>query len=145
MYISSNQIGAYRVTEYSEKDGQFQTMKELVDHAEKLPLEIPSRPYTVVASRSHLNEETDMFITVLRKTHSGLSLVSTGSSLKFCLLAEGKADIYPRFAPTCEWDTAAGQAIAGAAGCSVKIHDGEDLLSYNKKILLNPWFIVERD
>jgi len=59
-------------------------------------------------------------------------------------MAEGKADIYPRFGPTMEWDTAAGHAIARASGCSVKIHDREDDLYYNKEELLNPWFIAAR-
>lgn len=144
MYFASDKTGAYRMRDYSKMDGKFKTLEEMEEHAEKLPLDIPRRPYTVVASRSHLNEETAVFIKALRKKHTGLSSVSIGSSLKFCLMAEGKADIYPRFGRTCEWDTAAGQAIARASGCTVKIHDREDVLSYNKEILFNPWFIVTR-
>ncbi|MCK5461932.1 MAG: 3'(2'),5'-bisphosphate nucleotidase CysQ, partial [Bacteroidales bacterium] len=97
-----------------------------------------------IASRSHRNEQTDLFIKGLQKDHPGLRFVSTGSSLKFCLMAEGAADIYPRFGPTMEWDTAAGHAIVRASGCSIKIHDREDDLYYNKEDLLNPWFIVTR-
>jgi 3'(2'), 5'-bisphosphate nucleotidase len=144
MYFASDQVGAYRIRDYSNKDGEYHTHEELLEHAERLPLKIRRRPYTVVASRSHLNEATDMFIRVLRKEHPDLNLVSIGSSLKFCLMAEGKADIYPRFGRTCEWDTAAGQAIARVSGCTIKIYDREDFLSYNKKDLANPWFIVNR-
>jgi 3'(2'), 5'-bisphosphate nucleotidase len=85
-----------------------------------------------------------MFLKKLRKEHPKLKCVSTGSSLKFCMMAEGKADIYPRFGPTMEWDTAAGHAIARAAGCSVKVHNSDADLSYNKEVLTNPWFIVAR-
>jgi 3'(2'), 5'-bisphosphate nucleotidase len=81
----------------------------------------------------------------LRKQHPDLEIVSSGSALKFCTLAEGGADIYPRFGPTWEWDTGAGHAIAEAAGCKVLLLDSEDSLSYNKRELLNPFFIVTRD
>ena len=71
------------------------------------------------------------------------SRISSGSSIKICLVAEGKADVYPRFAPTMEWDTAAGHAIARAAGMEVYQAGKEEPLRYNKEDLLNPWFIVE--
>ena len=101
-------------------------------------------PFTVVASRSHLNEETAAFIDRLRQQHPDLQCISSGSSLKICLVAEGKADVYPRFAPTMEWDTAAGDAIARAAGCAVvDAHTGTPLI-YNKEDLHNPHFIVTR-
>lgn len=91
----------------------------------------------VVASRSHLNEETETFIQSLSEP----TLVSQGSSLKFMLLAEGKADVYPRFAPTMEWDTAAAHAIVNEAGISVLQKDSTIPLQYNKADLLNPYFI----
>jgi 3'(2'), 5'-bisphosphate nucleotidase len=92
----------------------------------------------VVASRSHMNEETQQFIDELKEP----SLVSKGSSLKFMLLAEGKADVYPRYAPTMEWDTAAAHAIVSEAGLKVvQAASGKDLL-YNKEDLLNPYFLV---
>jgi 3'(2'), 5'-bisphosphate nucleotidase len=144
MYFASDLLGAYRIIEYAEKDGSIQNLQDLTGHAEKLPGKIPRRPYTAIASRSHRNEQTDLFIKGLQKEHPGLKFVSTGSSMKFCLMAEGKADIYPRFGPTMEWDTAAGHTIARASGCSVKIHEGEAGLSYNKEVLTNPGFIVLR-
>ncbi|MDZ7614680.1 MAG: 3'(2'),5'-bisphosphate nucleotidase CysQ [Flavobacteriaceae bacterium] len=73
----------------------------------------------VVGSRSHMNEETLGFVEGLKKNFDSIEIVSIGSSLKFCLVAEGNADIYPRFAPTYEWDTAAGQAICEAVGLRV--------------------------
>ena len=72
-----------------------------------------------------------------------VDIVSKGSSLKFCLVAEGKADVYPRFAPTMEWDTAAGQAICEAVGLQVISKETDKPLLYNKENLLNPWFIVK--
>lgn len=97
----------------------------------------------VVASRSHLNEETKCFIDELNKQEH-VTLTSIGSSLKICLVAEGKADLYPRFAPTMEWDTAAGHAIARAAGCELYQYGTDQPLRYNKEDLTNPWFLVKR-
>jgi len=97
---------------------------------------------TVVASRSHSSEEMESFVEELRKKYAELEYVSAGSSLKFCLVAEGKADMYPRLVPTMEWDTAAGQVIAEEAGCDVKIYWSEESLEYNKENLLNPYFVV---
>jgi 3'(2'), 5'-bisphosphate nucleotidase len=92
----------------------------------------------VIASRSHMNAETETFI----KSLNNPELVSKGSSLKFLLLVEGKADIYPRFAPTMEWDTAAAHAIVNEAGLHVYHTDSNSELTYNKPNLLNPYFIV---
>jgi len=95
----------------------------------------------IVGSRSHLNDDTKNFISEIEKNEE-VEIVSKGSSLKFCLVAEGKADIYPRYAPTMEWDTAAGHAICMAAGVSVIALPSKEPLIYNKENLLNPWFLV---
>jgi 3'(2'), 5'-bisphosphate nucleotidase len=92
----------------------------------------------VVASRSHMNDETQAFIDSLNNP----VLVSKGSSLKFMLLAEGKADVYPRYAPTMEWDTAAAHAIVNETGLRVHEHGTEREIVYNKVNLLNPYFLV---
>lgn len=92
----------------------------------------------VVASRSHLDEKTQQFINILKQP----SLVSSGSSLKFMLLAEGAADVYPRFAPTMEWDTAASQAIVNSVGLKVLQEGKDEALVYNKENLRNPGFLV---
>ena len=97
----------------------------------------------VVGSRSHMNDDTLLFIEKLKtKYNKEVEIVSKGSSLKFCLVAEGEADVYPRFAPTMEWDTAAGQAICESAG--LKVIDQESLLPmlYNRENLLNNYFLV---
>lgn len=95
----------------------------------------------VVASKSHMNDETRNFIDNLSDTY-GVSMVNIGSSLKFCLIAEGKADIYPRFGPTMEWDTCAPQIIAEESGANVFLASNLSPMSYNKENLLNPFFIV---
>lgn len=113
---------------------------------ESLPIEREvwrgSGLFTIVASRSHLTPETKEFIGQMRREHGDVRLISSGSSLKICLVAEGAADIYPRFAPTMEWDTAAGDAIARAAGRKVVDAKTGQPLRYNKPDLHNPWFIV---
>ena len=94
----------------------------------------------VIASKSHLNSETQSFVDRLGR----VDLVQAGSSLKFCKVSEGVADIYPRLAPTYEWDTAAAQAVLEGAGGYVVDLNG-DPLRYGKSSLLNPFFIATRD
>ncbi|PIE71434.1 MAG: 3'(2'),5'-bisphosphate nucleotidase [Deltaproteobacteria bacterium] len=100
------------------------------------------KPYVLVASRSHLTPEVEAFAETCRQRYPAVSFVSAGSSLKFCLLAEGSAHIYPRLGPTMEWDTAAGQAVAQAAGATVVEWVSREPLLYNKPSLKNPWFVV---
>ncbi len=89
-----------------------------------------------------MSAETEEFVASLNKSYDHVEIVSKGSSLKFCLVAEGNADVYPRFAPTMEWDTAAGQAICEAVGLKVISKETNKPLLYNKENLLNPWFLV---
>lgn len=97
----------------------------------------------VVASRSHLTDNVLRFVDDLKKQGKEVDFISSGSSLKFCLVAEGKADVYPRFGPTMEWDTGAGQAIVECAGGRVLNSETLQPLSYNKENLLNPFFVAE--
>ncbi len=97
----------------------------------------------IIGSRSHMSIETENFIARLKTQNKEIDFVSAGSSLKFCLLAEGNADVYPRFAPTMEWDTAAGHAVLKIAGGNVIEADTNLPLCYNKKNLLNPFFIAK--
>ena len=99
--------------------------------------------FVIVASRSHMSPETEDYINQMRRKYGDIRLVSGGSSLKLCLVAEGTADVYPRLAPTMEWDTAAGDAIARAAGKRVVDARTGQPLTYNKPDLHNPWFIVQ--
>ena len=96
-------------------------------------------PLTIVASRSHRTPETDAYIA---RIDAG-EIVSVGSSLKFCLVACGEADVYPRFGRTMEWDTAAPHAVVEAAGGSLRLLDGGGPLLYRKKGWANPPFICE--
>lgn len=111
----------------------------------RMPLEQQRDAFVVVASRSHLSPETEAYINAMKHRHASVEIVSSGSSLKICLVAEGAADVYPRFAPTMEWDTAAGDAIARAAGAKVLNAETQLPLVYNKPDLHNPWFIVSRE
>jgi 3'(2'), 5'-bisphosphate nucleotidase len=99
-------------------------------------------PWRVVGSRNHLSRETLDYLARFGDIERGeIELVSMGSSLKFCIIAEGGAELYPRLAPTCEWDTAAAQAVLEGAGGSVTRLDGSPL-AYNKPDILNPWFVA---
>mgnify|MGYP006415950327 CR=1 FL=1 len=100
--------------------------------------------YKIVASRSHMSDETQTFIDAI-DTQKEKELISIGSSLKICLVAEGEADIYPRLGPTMEWDTGAAHAVVCESGKNLqKYKDGEySKHGYNKENILNQWFVVQ--
>ena len=127
LYYAADGKGAYR-----EKQGVIK----------KLPLLNSRQRFTIVGSRSHATPEQEAFIDKMREKHGEVDFLSAGSSLKFCLVAEGKADVYPRLGPTMEWDTAAGQVIVEQSGGSVTDFRSGNPLVYNKEILLNPMFRV---
>ena len=113
---------------------------------QNLPLkaEIQHNTYKIVASRSHMSDETQAFIGAI-DTQKEKKLISIGSSLKICLVAEGEADIYPRLGPTMEWDTGAAHAILRESGHEIYCHNSGRILKYNlKRSLLNPYFIVKK-
>ena len=113
--------------------------------AHRLPVDHAAHtPFVIVGSRSHATPELHAYVEEMRRERGDVRFVSAGSSLKYCLVAEGRADVYPRLGPTMEWDTAAGQVIAGAAGARVVRRDTDEPLRYNKEDLLNPWHIVTR-
>jgi 3'(2'), 5'-bisphosphate nucleotidase len=121
-------------------------LDQIVGQSTRLPVKNPQRPaLTIVGSRSHKTAELEAYVEEKRKAYGEVEFISAGSSLKICLVAEGKADLYPRLGPTMEWDTAAGQAIAEYAGASVYQYDTREPLIYNKEDLHNPWFIVQRE
>jgi 3'(2'), 5'-bisphosphate nucleotidase len=117
---------------------------QILEQASVLPSSKLPAKLTVVASRSHMSPETLDYVEGLKKTSAEVEFISIGSSLKLCLVAEGKAHIYPRFGPTMEWDTAAGQAIVEISGGIMITTDAEEPVRYNKPDLLNPWFIAKR-
>lgn len=143
LYFSAEQLGAFKVSNIDKLE-KLETLETLLHNAVRLPIKSNRAIYTIVASRSHLSTETELYINEIRKKYGEVEMISSGSSIKICLVAEGKADLYPRFAPTMEWDTAAGHAIARAAGMEIYQVGSDRPLEYNKKDLLNPWFIVEK-
>lgn len=144
LYIADCQTGAYKLCNIMVLD-DCETFDTLITRATRLPYSDSHKrdAFTIVASRSHLSPETEAYIEEMKQRHAHVETISSGSSLKLCLIAEGKADVYPRFAPTMEWDTAAGHAIIHAAGKEVYQANSSLPLQYNKTDLLNPWFIAE--
>ena len=126
-YFAAEGIGAFK----SEDGGEV----ELIRVADE-----PSDPIVVVVSRSHINDPTRAFVDRLEEEHE-VELMPKGSSLKLCMVAENAAQVYPRVAPTMEWDTGAAQCVVEQAGGRVDRATGEPL-EYNKKDLLNPYFVA---
>ncbi|MGS2765115.1 3'(2'),5'-bisphosphate nucleotidase CysQ [Sinomicrobium sp. M5D2P9] len=140
LYFSGKKIGSFKCEDISLENG---TWKKQISDAVKLPAKRNKKAYTVVASRSHLSPETKDFIDALKEKYGEVETISKGSSLKLCMVAEGEADCYPRFAPTMEWDTAAGQAICEHAGFKVIDYTTKEEMKYNRENLLNNWFLVQ--
>ncbi|WP_101842860.1 3'(2'),5'-bisphosphate nucleotidase CysQ [Halobacillus sp. Marseille-P3879] len=136
LYVAEETKGAYKV------DGIWGRENISV---KRLPLE-QKKDITVrvVASRSHMSAETEAFIEDLKIKYKKVETITAGSSLKLCLIAEGNADFYPRYAPTMEWDTGAGQAIVELSGAKVEVAAENKPLTYNKENLKNPWFLAYR-
>ena len=139
LYFSSKELGAFKV-KVNLDDFDVET---LISNGNKLPLQREDNTFTVVASRSHMSPETETYVQEMREKHGDVKLISKGSSLKLCMVAEGTANCYPRFAPTMEWDTAAGQAICEHAGFEVMDWDTKKNMLYNREDLLNGWFLVK--
>ena len=138
LYFSSKELGAYKVKVHLED----YNVDNLLLKNNKLPLQREDKTFTIVASRSHMSAETREYIQQMREIHGDVKLISKGSSLKLCMVAEGAANCYPRFAPTMEWDTAAGQAICEHAGFEVLDWETKKNMLYNREELLNNWFLV---
>lgn len=130
------------VTYYAEKNkGAYKIL--FGDHSKLKPEPKNANvPLRIVTSRSHLCAKTQAFIDSLQHQSRSVTTLSAGSALKFALLAEGKADIYPRFSPTMEWDTAAGQILVNETGKKIHLIDNESELLYNKTELKNSGFIA---
>jgi len=139
LYYAQNTLGAFKINTTLNID-----LNNILSDSIKLPVSKTNNIYTIVASRSHLSKETTDFIEQLKNDYDEIEMISRGSSLKFCLVAEGAADCYPRFAPTMEWDTAAGHAICKFAGFTILDLTTKAELLYNKENLLNNFFLVEK-
>ena len=138
LYFSSKDGGSFKVT----VDLENFDIQSLISNGNILPLKREDNTFTIVASSSHMSEQTEIYVQEMRDKHGEVNLISKGSSLKFCMVAEGSADCYPRFAPTMEWDTAAGQAICEHAGFEVIDMNTKENMLYNREELLNNSFLV---
>ncbi len=132
LYYAQKDKGAFK----QEKDKKLQRLP-IYNHPNNDTLK-------VIVSKSHYNQETKEFVNNLKNQYENIEFINIGSSLKFCLIAEGKADIYPRLAPTMEWDTAAGQIIVKEARGKVFKFNTQESLKCNNQNLLNPWFVTQR-
>ncbi|MDD4516658.1 3'(2'),5'-bisphosphate nucleotidase CysQ [Massilibacteroides sp.] len=140
LYYATDSIGAFKIDglDYANQ----MSYSDICTQSKQLPLKLLHQSIVVVASRSHKTEHCIEFIENLKKQGKPVTEINSGSSLKICMVAEGTADIYPRFAPSMEWDTAAGHAIVRASGYEIYQIDGKTPLVYNKENLLNPWFVA---
>lgn len=139
LYFSYKELGAFKA---SIDINNNVNIDNLISNATRLPVPRNDKLFTIVASRSHMSNETEEFTKKMHNKHKQIKLISKGSSLKFCMVAEGKADCYPRFAPTMEWDTAAGQSICENAGYQVIDLKNNKKMLYNRENLLNNSFLV---
>lgn len=138
-YTSETMDASFKIDLSVQQNVDYSSIKE---SSEKIFPKKNNKHLRILASRSHLNDATKNYIENLKVAHS-VEFIQKGSSLKFCSLAEGLADIYPRFSKTMEWDTAAGQAICKAVGVEVIDFDSRKPLIYNKEDLMNPSFLAE--
>jgi 3'(2'), 5'-bisphosphate nucleotidase len=143
-YFAAEGLGAYKlVSDTIPLPGM--SFDDLLKKAQRLPSDNRivqgGRPVRIIGSRSHASKEFEEFIKAMKEKYPDVTILSAGSSLKFCLVAEGVADLYPRFGPTMEWDTAAGQCIVEESGGVVVDMSGKRL-TYNKESLLNSNFVV---
>ena len=139
LYFSTKEMGAFKIN----VDLNSYNIDTILEKSQKLPLQREDKTFTIVASRSHMSPETETYVQEMKEKHGAVNLISKGSSLKLCMVAEGTANCYPRFAPTMEWDTAAGQAICEHAGVEVIDWDTKKNMLYNREELLNNWFLVQ--
>jgi 3'(2'), 5'-bisphosphate nucleotidase len=138
LYFSEENFGSYKL------DLNVSTSIDLdFNKALKLPIIKNETKYSVLTSRSHLDKETLSYIDNLKNIRPNVESIAIGSSLKFCLLAEGTADCYPRFSPCMEWDTAAGQIICKEVGFEVIDKMTKKEIIYNRENLLNNSFVVK--
>ncbi|SHN25097.1 3'(2'),5'-bisphosphate nucleotidase CysQ [Chitinophaga sp. CF418] len=132
LYLGSEDTGVYKYEQGERVEFALSTQRRSMNDL------LDMREITAIVSRSHLSPETNKFL----GQFSNVTDTTMGSSLKFMLLLEGKADIYPRLGPTMEWDTAAAHAILNASGRGVYQMDLQSELDYNKRELTNPFFVA---
>ncbi len=139
LYFALEGLGSFKTSNFID---EITDLEQLISVSDTLPIKQERDTYIIVGSRSHMSEETEQFFNEKRKENDKVDVMAVGSSLKLCMVAEGKADAYPRYAPTMEWDTGAGDAICRMAGFQVLQYNSSDDVVYNKENLINPWFLV---
>ena len=112
LYFAMESFGSFKASRNSEVNN----LNDLIARSDRLPVNYKRNNYVVVGSRSHMSVETEEFIEKKKKEYVNVEMLAIGSSLKFCIIAEGRADAYPRYSLSMEWDTGAGHAIAKMAG-----------------------------
>ena len=142
LYFAWEGFGAFKINEIDLENMEDSFGKVLMLDGGKREI---GEDVRVVASRSHLSPETEKYIEKLEKEFPTVTTVSSGSSIKLCMVADGSADVYPRFAPTMEWDTAAAQAVCKMAGVQVIDVKTKGIMKYNRENLLNNWFLVSNN
>lgn len=148
LYFAAEGIGSFKINRHDLipviNDLHNFSLDRLILLGKKLPLKGYPEVYTLVASRSHLSKEIYAYIEEKKLKHSEVNIVNTGSSIKMCWVAEGLADEYPRYGPTMEWDTAAGQAILENAGCELIDLNTKQPMKYNREELRNNSFVARK-
>jgi len=149
MYLGIEGIGAFKLDSARDcikKAGRAEqnTTDLVLDWSSSLPLknEKPRDRFMIVKSRSHSGEETECCIKRLLCHYKDSEVIAAGSATKLCIVAEGRADVYPRLGPTMEWDTAAGHTILRNSGGDMLRADNWSTLRYNKEDLRNPSFVA---
>ncbi len=140
LYFALDGMGSYKKSSCVDT---IDDLENLISVSCSLPIKSERDSYVVVGSRSHMSKETEAFFDQKKIDYGNVEVIAVGSSLKLCMVAEGKADAYPRYAPTMEWDTGAGDAICRMAGFQVLQYNSDKPVEYNKEDLLNPWFLVK--
>lgn len=148
LYFAAIGLGSFKINRHDlipviNELHQFD-LEQIITLAKKLPLRSYPEVYTLVASRSHLSSEVYAYIEKTKAKHDEVNIVNTGSSIKMCWVAEGIANEYPRFGPTMEWDTAAGQAILENAGCELIDLSTNAPMRYNRPELRNNSFVARQ-
>jgi 3'(2'), 5'-bisphosphate nucleotidase len=149
LYFASDDIGSYKLEGFSDLDAEIPA--DLVDRATKLSPKAPlvldeekrHKKITVIGSRSHSCQDFDDYVHEIEQRYAEqIEIITIGSALKPCYVAEGKADIYPRFGPTMEWDTAAAHAVVRGVGKRMTVYGSGTDLIYNKEVLVNPSLLL---
>ncbi len=140
LYFGGQDFGSFKLSDVDEINGD---LDSLMGQSTNLPINRSTNDYVMIGSRSHMSNETKAYFEKKKQEKGDVNILSRGSSLKLCMVAEGQADEYPRFAPTMEWDVAAGQAIIEGSGGEVLHYKSGEIMHYNRENLVNSWFLAK--